>query len=61
MRGIENRRKINPPPANAMAERINPNKTPLGAKASRKVGLKHTLTNGNCKAKENDEPQTQTQ
>ena len=56
MKGIENRRKINPPPANAMAERINPNKTPLGAKASRKAGLEQTLTNGNCKAKENDEP-----
>ena len=38
-------------------ERINPNKTPLGAKASRKAGLEQTLTNGNCKAKENDEPQ----
>ena len=55
MRGIKDRRKRNPPPANAMAERINPNKTPLGAKASREVGPKQTLTNGNCKAKENDE------
>ena len=32
MRGIKDKRKRNPPPANAMAERINPNKTPLGAK-----------------------------
>ena len=27
-----------------------------GQKASRKVGPKQTLTNGNCKAKRNDEP-----
>ena len=36
---------------------INPNKTPLGAKGKPKGRpKKQTLTNGNCKAKRNDEP-----
>ena len=44
------------PHANAMAKGINPNKTPLGAKGKPKGRpKKQTLTNGNCKAKENDE------